>query len=599
MELDDLDMMEEQGQEAMDYGGPPIEKPELKDWFGSFVTTEWKTQDSLRQDKVDQQSFAYRVMKGMDCQEAGHNEVAPEHRHKEMLMARLFTVWPGSVTGRIFPDGSRWLSVESPVPDDLGQEELAAAGESIFWSKLMEDGENFGDEATQIVYESGYGFGCIVRVSPDYVVDPDTGKSSLKICRRTYPFKDFVLDKNCPDWRKSFVILRHRYSREQILALSEPVYSEDGEMVRGPVFDKEQVRLMLERNAEGYTADGNPTLSSDRTERDGSSSGANRDYFDCLEYLGPMTKDGKVVDKNMMVTVCNGICLRAKGMEGGRKWVLFGSIWGSLDDPYPESKGFHIASLENKINLYETAAAFAQMVSVFGVQTFDTNRADVVAQWGKSYTLAPGRQVPDIFKMLEYKADTSTIQRIKQDNTKSALEYMGVSNQALAGLPQSNVTATESAGVQQGAESRIGYDARHYSGPFNELMQIMWRCLLDNMEEEEAVMEDGRVIPVEGEWFRDFKGTLSILSIGNSNAAGIKAQQLQAAMPFLQAAGQAGLVDMREAYKLFFDRAIGLPRVVIKKLMPEPQPMEQMAEPPVDEFPMNPDGTPMLQVVNQ
>lgn len=554
-----------------------------KDWLGKFPEQFFRTQDGLRDEKAQRHAFSWAVYRGEPRAEAGHFEVAEIHQYKDLITRQALSVAGGLITVRNLPDEARSFSVLPDNPDDETDVIKAEVVEAAFRDKS----KDLLSDLIQYTIDSMVGFGgvCIVGVDSEY--DDDGQGERVCFKRRWLDFGDFVLDRGAPKASMSPLGRRIRYSRSQLMELSEPVEIEGGELEREAVFDREAVEMLFRDNEEGVMQAGNSYMENVKDEADNGSGDTNsKDWYDCFEYVGDVVKDGKVLAKKQIITSCAGICLRA-GDDPDQEcsWVLFGSEDGQLGDPYPESKGYLVAMKETNTNLYGTWMAHARATETFGMLTFDATKAAFVEKWGDSYHLGPRKQVPDIFEKFDYTADSSSFKEIREENNRTVLQLVGISDAALVGAPVPNVSATAAAGYQAMAETRISLDAKHYYPIFEKLLQIHYRLLLENWDVEVVTLENGKRYMITKEDLGDFKGQMVLTTAGNVSPSPVKLQNWERARPVFEAAKASGMLNELEYLKASAE-TYGFDQSMINKLIREPPPPPAPAMPQGGQGPM-------------
>lgn len=545
----------------------PITLDAPLDWLGQFPEAEFDRQNKARAAKMERAARVLKVRQGKPQDEAGHDDVEDAYRWQERLLPRLLPTWAGLVRGLLLPPRTRWLELRS---DDPEMKIMADAVSELFWSLLMENGRHFPDELENIILESGAGFGLVGRVSFESCVDPVTGQAKETPALDLYDFDDFVLDAAARDWRESFLVVRHRYSRRQLLSLSRPLHDEAGNLVRGAVFDAQAVEEAMSRVMQ-ETASASALGEVKNSVR--CQEPCETEWFTAYEFLGSAPHPELELPDNQLITSLNGVCLRATDNPYPfRTWVLFGSRRGAAADIYPESIGEELADIEIRINRAKTATSFARYVKASGVLTFDPARGEEVRKFSRHLGIRPGALIPNVgLSMLPYNPDLRDVENERLQLLQVAEELIGVSRAALAGLPAPGVTATASQGAQQGAATRNNNDALHYTGPTVELLSIMLQVLLADMEQEKIVrLENGAPVRLTPDLLRRMKLEVRLSSIGSSSIAPYQQQMVLGAY---NALFNNPWFDQREGARMVVE-AFQLPEMRAAKLV-KPLPPQQ------------------------
>lgn len=583
--------------EAKAHGGGVITIDADPAWLGAFPESYFRDQDSRRHEKAGRHAFSWAVYKGEDRAEAGHFDVQENLRHKELIMQQAFSVWGGLVASRLFPDETRSILVKPDVPDDPISLEKSKVVEAVFREKL----NDFISDAISGTIYSGIGHGVACMVGAESEWDESAGGEVVRFLRRWIDFGDFVLDRSAPKASMSPLCRRLRYSKGQLMELSERETDENGEVIREAVFDRAAVEELFKVNTEGVEVYGNPVIRAVKDEADGGVSNGDTcgEWFDCFEFVGDVYRYGKLLAEKQIVTSCAGICLRATDdPDKERSWVVFGAEDGQMNDPYPESKGWLVAMKETEINYYGTLMAHSRTTETFGMFAFDPKDAATVQKWGDLVQFGPRKKIPKIYEKFDYKASSDSFQEVRQENTQAILRLIGVSDQALQGAPQPGVSATAAAGYQAMAETRISLDAKHYYPIFEQLLQIHYRLLLDSWDVEVATLDDGKRVVMTREDLGDFQGQMVLTNVGNMVPNPVRLQNWERVKQDIGGAMQAQLVDPLEFHKVNAE-FYGLDPATIGRLFKpkEPQAPEYgQAGPPVDQ-PMGMAGPPVDNVV--
>lgn len=554
-------------------------------WFAGYINNlacEWR---KCRTEKDQRAGFTFRVLNRQTVDKAMHHIVEPPYRHREGAAFTFLDKWALNVRNYLMPPKSKWLVVDTELKDAKAHAE--ALREKV-WEKLEGNEGTFRDTVRSWVFRSSGTFGGVVRVSYEEYYNQKKLINDWRPCFEYYDFDEFLLD---PDQgAEGPIIFSKRYTKAEMRRLSEELKDEEGNVIRGPVFDPGAVEKLL--------ANGNreaPTESYAK-ERRGREPGGDSVVFDCLEFVGTPEHPDQDLPDNQIITVCGSVVLRATDSPRQKKmWALLGWRDSLSKDPYPESIGEALAEIETEINRAKTLAASGMVQQIAGVWKFNTSRADDVKKYGRFFSMVPGRAVPDIFDPVSFKLDYSPVQMIEQSAIKRMKEMIGISDAALAGAPTPGVTATESANKAQGAATGNESDATHYLGPLKYILSCVVDLYIEEMVDEfEVTLEDGQVVQMNKEIGEALMATVNINTESMGQVAPWQMAQIQT-LRTMQSANQAEV----DAY---LADTLGVPEAWKERIFaPPPQMMSPPgapgAGPAVDPFPMNPDGTPMLQAV--
>jgi hypothetical protein len=155
-------------------------------------------------------------------------------------------------------------------------------------------------------------------------------------------------------------------------------------------------------------------------------------------------------------------------------------------------------------------------------------------------------------------------------------ELVGVSKQAMSGLPAPGISATGTIASQQAVQARIGNDANHYTPQLISLLKAAMDVIVQSWEAEEVIyMPDGTAIPVNRDELQGFHGGILVNSVGASSVAVYQQQQIMQMHALLS---QSPFYNQLEGVKLVVD-SFQLPEIRTRNLLQMPPPMPMPGQP--------------------